>query len=1226
MPTSVYQRKLYALLHLHPTDLSLPEETRTTLLAALFPDNSTREALRSWWQSEENPVGGAQTAQIASSSDRVNLNSQETNAERVKVRHPISGQEQTLNPLNSLSEDAIQKIEAAARRLSDTQLFWWLWRFYPELLAQSDSQALLFPAHSVLPDCPLHSYRSTVSALVGAMFSEDWQEGQEPEHPYLLIFTFSPVQEFIKASRKFLDFWAGSYLLHYLSAKLCWFVANQYGPDAIITPSLWSQEIIDTFLLNPPLSEDGEETPAFMDSATIDWLVQRFQEIGDGQTPAKRFNDKLSNSLSTAGFPNVITVLVPGKAKAKKLGNDLAARLRKDWIELGSAVRDDIRNRVSQEVTRSADSWKTLGEEILVGMPLPPHQNLEDLTEQWNTLGNTIRQQIQAREAEINPLGRSAKERQELTNEERHQIFAQVLDGEIAQQSALTSELLLPYLQDLRKWILDSNWEWGKLWDAQLKHTWEPYWAAVPLGDPGQHLEIQRQGETFDDDWKKAQSLLSQAWEAIPSPAEEKAFDRLNVGTWWGSFQQRLRLCIQAVKNTRVWDIPVAPGERSTISGQFSAVHPNLNYGVVQRNGNTRDFREGSGLPAGSMRLFWLLMAKAFPGLFSGSEHLNALELTKRMAWQFGGVAASLGISTQIEPESFDDEDIENLRLGENAQSDAIDYERLIRFPNASSIAAARFVHDELQREAELARANPGQPRTSMPRRYWNVLVREVMTELGEQGIELGEQDAERQERDRRREMRRRLASRTRCRALQVPKTDAIINPDNNPGRNFNGVMFSSKWLADDMGLTKTRPDAGNGETPRSEDASEVARLRRAVDRAHQKAGFKQGSPADWWAVVLADGDGMGQYISGSKLQPYEEYLVDVDESRFTGDLAEDYRQLCQETRKRMGPATHIGLNRALLDFSNRLVPYLTEKRFCGKTIYSGGDDVMAVLPLEDLPDYLRSLRAAWCGGSDPAEDEICQFRVANPDGSDNEASGYWYPEFQGRDESEIETNRTRSGLPNRPLFTMGAGATMSMGIVIAYKTVPLPTVLEHLWVAEKDRAKEIPGKDGLCFRVIYGGGNTLEALMKGNLLDSWWQILQQPHEKLSPALYRLAEELPKRAEVTADLELCAKAAKVILNRRDAQKELEKPFERLEAWIGEWERWAWEEREKERLKLEAQQLELTQDRLPLGTTPDELGYLLRFTAFWIDKMVQRQQWVQRAADSSLDNNDASGGE
>ncbi|MEH1832698.1 MAG: hypothetical protein V7L29_11585 [Nostoc sp.] len=89
-----------------------------------------------------------------------------------------------------------------------------------------------------------------------------------------------------------------------------------------------------------------------------------------------------------------------------------------------------------------------------------------------------------------------------------------------------------------------------------------------------------------------------------------------------------------------------------------------------------------------------------------------------------------------------------------------------------------------------------------------------------------------------------------------------------------------------------------------------------------------------------------------------------------------------------MGPATHVGLNRALLDFSNRLVPYITEKRFCGKVIYSGGDDVMAVLPLENLPEYLLSIRAVWCGSKDPFN----EFDNQNIYGK---STGYWQPKLE---------------------------------------------------------------------------------------------------------------------------------------------------------------------------------------------------------------------------------------
>nr|WP_279611574.1 type III-B CRISPR-associated protein Cas10/Cmr2 [Thermostichus vulcanus] len=335
------------------------------------------------------------------------------------------------------------------------------------------------------------------------------------------------------------------------------------------------------------------------------------------------------------------------------------------------------------------------------------------------------------------------------------------------------------------------------------------------------------------------------------------------------------------------------------------------------------------------------------------------------------------------------------------------------------------------------------------------------------------------------------------------------------------------------------------------------------------------GSPSDWWVIVLADGDSMGKYVNGSRLHFYENYLPEdvADQLKKKGP---EWEELLKHVKKRMGPATHVGLNRALLDFSNRLVPYLTEKRFCGRVVYSGGDDVMALLPLEDLPEYLLSLRAAWCGKPDPK-------------GEFRSEGGFWHPPL----------DKSLSGLPNRPLFTMGEGATMSIGVVIANKGIPLPTVLENLWEAEKNRAKKIPCKDGLCFRVIYQSGNTLEALMKGELLEKWWGWLQQgPTLDLGPVLHRLAEELPQRCVVSEHNRLFQLAATTILARRDRSEELKKEIlDPLVSWLNDWEKWV--------LKQPP-----SQESTPLGTTPADLGNLLRFSAFWVDKKRQRDQWIQ----------------
>ncbi|MGI2906705.1 type III-B CRISPR-associated protein Cas10/Cmr2 [Tolypothrix sp. VBCCA 56010] len=986
---NVYHRKLYALLL-----CSNSVDQAYTICKTLKCLQANTDALRKWWCIESNKLGEL-AADISSSSDRVNLPINPISAgDKIEIRHPISGQPKEIDATSNIN--LIASIPKHVIEDTDVEkVFWWFWRFYPELLASKQHDALLFPAHRVIPDTPMHSYASTVSAVVGAMFPNEW-ESEKPQTPYLLLFTFSPVQEFIKSSRKFLDFWAGSYLLHYLSAKLCWYIAEKYGCDAVITPSLWGQEIIDALIVKYKIKDDFQST-----------LIR--------PDPVKLFETSGSTSLSTAGFPNIITALVPGEVAAKALAKELKLQLQKEWQNIAAGVREDIKNRVIKWLQKSNNIEKN--SEFLIENPECDRRDLE-------------------------------------------------------------------------KWLQGGCWEWNQLWNAQINNTWESYWTALPLGNPEQELVISNSADSDLKKWKQAQEVVAPSrFQETPLPAEENLYKELNVGTWWGNAQSRLGRVIQAVKNTRNWQLPASPGVRSTLSGQLSAVHPQLSY--------KEQFREGAGLTSASMRLFWRLMSLVYKNLFNGSEQLNAIELTKRMGWVYGGVATSLGISI--------------------SDNEEIDYEKLIRFPNLSSIASAKFTFDNLP----------------TVRNYWNNLNILMQSEFGKEFEHL-----------------------TR-RPFNIYNTDICMNSD-----KLNGVMFSAKWLADDMNL--------QGE--------KVSTLRKIVDQAHKESGFADGSPSDWWVIVLADGDGMGDYVSGKKLGKYNEYIIDsaIDKTQLD---SENLQELYAAT-KRMGPATHVGLNRALLDFSNRLVPYLTEKRFCGKVVYSGGDDVMAVLPLEDLPEYLLSLRAAWCGQADPCD----EFAAGD---------GYWTPK------KPIE------GIPNRSLFTMGENATMSVGIVIAYKSVPLPTVLENIWQAEKERAKKLPKKDGLCFRVIYGGGNTLEAVMKGKLLEDWYKFIQSPSEELSPLLFRLAEELPLRASVTENHQLFSKVADTIMSRRDESKKLEN-FAEISNFLNAWEEWV-KELKPEDLSWEKWNEKLEKKEY-LGTHPDDLGNILRFSAFWASKMVQRQNW------------------
>ncbi|MDM7326247.1 MAG: type III-B CRISPR-associated protein Cas10/Cmr2 [Thermosynechococcus sp. Uc] len=181
---------------------------------------------------------------------------------------------------------------------------------------------MLLPADTRIPDCPREAHTSITAALAGTLFPKGAGNRDQPKHPWLLMFSFSPVQEFIKSLRKLLDFWSSSYLLHYLSAKVCWFLAERYG----LTPNLYNQTIIDAFLLQK--YSDFEEY---------------FEAFGIAQ-PVETQGQPAPSSV-TAGFPNVITALILDKDK-KSIDKELEQHPQQTWLEIGRSVRQAIKSKV----------------------------------------------------------------------------------------------------------------------------------------------------------------------------------------------------------------------------------------------------------------------------------------------------------------------------------------------------------------------------------------------------------------------------------------------------------------------------------------------------------------------------------------------------------------------------------------------------------------------------------------------------------------------------------------------------------------------------------------------------------------------------------------------------------------------------------------------------------------------------------------------------------------
>jgi len=206
--------------------------------------------------------------------------------------------------------------------------------------------------------------------------------------------------------------------------------------------------------------------------------------------------------------------------------------------------------------------------------------------------------------------------------------------------------------------------------------------------------------------------------------------------------------------------------------------------------------------------------------------------------------------------------------------------------------------------------------------------------------------------------------------------------------------------------------------------------------------------PSKYYAILHMDGDRAGKWLSGTHedltslgnlIHPkVREQLEDI-----TG-----WRELL-ERKRLMTPALHTAISEALTNFALYLVRWVVEERYCGRVIYAGGDDVLALLALEDALPAARELRALFSGEVEIRNGDL-KVRFG-----DSSCSGYLW--FKGR-----------------PMLTMGPTATASIGIAIAHHLQPLDVALEAVRRAERT-AKELYGRNALCVRLLMRSGGEMQ-------------------------------------------------------------------------------------------------------------------------------------------------------
>jgi CRISPR-associated protein Cmr2 len=218
--------------------------------------------------------------------------------------------------------------------------------------------------------------------------------------------------------------------------------------------------------------------------------------------------------------------------------------------------------------------------------------------------------------------------------------------------------------------------------------------------------------------------------------------------------------------------------------------------------------------------------------------------------------------------------------------------------------------------------------------------------------------------------------------------------------------------------------------------------------RAAEAAGC--GRPARYFAIVSFDGDLVGEWLAGLKGPLMRELVypgVAVDPS-----LSPAVQSLLNG-RRPLGPAHHIALRDAMRTFALEVVPYAVEVLHCGKLVYAGGDDVLALVPLGDVATLLRHLRTLFSG----VEDGL-------PGGLTVEVPGFV---------------RWKQDGTSRLLRLFGDRFTASAGVVVVHHSHPLSHAVEEVSRAIKKHAKEKLGRDAFAIHVLRRSGEPLEVGFK---------------------------------------------------------------------------------------------------------------------------------------------------
>lgn len=283
-----------------------------------------------------------------------------------------------------------------------------------------------------------------------------------------------------------------------------------------------------------------------------------------------------------------------------------------------------------------------------------------------------------------------------------------------------------------------------------------------------------------------------------------------------------------------------------------------------------------------------------------------------------------------------------------------------------------------------------------------------------------------------------------------------VINPDEYWRRDGT---WSGQWL---HWPTPMPPSGDRDEAPIPKDLWKLL----------QNAKKELGPPPAYYAILNLDGDHMGKWLKGEKSPTLGELIHPAMKEYFDGlknESAAVERGL--NAKRPVGPALHAAISEALTNFALEVVPHVV-KVHKGTLVYSGGDDVLALLPTRTAIACARELNLGFQG----SPEEIATRDEKNGELVRRPANGGADPGYYRLDDG-------------RTLLMMGPKASTSAGIAVVHYKEDLRYALDQARQAEK-LAKQ-SGRKSLAIRVCRRSGEHVGSVLpwdKVPVFEAWVQ------------------------------------------------------------------------------------------------------------------------------------------